>query len=104
MNPENVTDALPQAAKQLADFGVRITSVAGPTDDTTMAACAEAGVPIIRICVSVGEGLLSMGMKRVGGGSLSGLRFVLVPMPWAGDAAVEDATFSQRAILMLAHV
>jgi len=28
------------------------------------------------ICVSVGEGLLSMGMKRVGSGSLSGFRFV----------------------------
>lgn len=29
------------------------------------------------LCVSVGEGLLSMGMKRVGGSDLAGLRFVL---------------------------
>jgi sugar phosphate isomerase/epimerase len=56
VTPDNVTEELPKAAKQLADFGVRITSIAGPTDEKTMAACAEAGVPIIRICVSVGEG------------------------------------------------
>jgi uncharacterized membrane protein len=29
------------------------------------------------ICVSVGEGLLSMGMKRIGSGNLSGLKFIL---------------------------
>lgn len=34
-------------------------------------------VMIAVLCVSVGEGLLSIGMKRVGGAELSGFRFVL---------------------------
>ncbi len=58
--PENVTRGLPEAARVLADFGVKIASVAGPTDELTMAACAEAGVPIIRICVGIGpEGYMA---------------------------------------------
>jgi sugar phosphate isomerase/epimerase len=51
-------------ARQLADFGLKITSVAGPTDEATMAACAEAGIPIIRICVGIGpEGYLASEAK-----------------------------------------
>jgi sugar phosphate isomerase/epimerase len=58
--PENVGRGLPAAAKQLAEYGLRIESVAGPTDEATIAACAEAGVPIIRICVGIGpEGYLA---------------------------------------------
>lgn len=58
--PDTVSKSLPEAAKQLADEGIRITSVAGPTDEETMAACAEAGVPLIRICASIGpEGYLA---------------------------------------------
>jgi sugar phosphate isomerase/epimerase len=52
--PENVRD-LPDAARQLADHGLKIASIAGPTDEATMAACAEAGVPIIRVCLSTGD-------------------------------------------------
>ncbi|NLG49273.1 MAG: sugar phosphate isomerase/epimerase [Chloroflexi bacterium] len=52
VEPENVRD-LPKAAKALAEHGVEIASVAGPTDEATIAACAEAGVPIIRICPSI---------------------------------------------------
>jgi sugar phosphate isomerase/epimerase len=52
--PENVRD-LAKAAKQLAAFGVKIASVAGPADEPTIAACAEAGIPIIRIMVYVGQ-------------------------------------------------
>jgi sugar phosphate isomerase/epimerase len=55
VEPPNVTRGLPEAARVLADYGVKITSVAGPTDEATMAACAEVGVPLIRICVSLGE-------------------------------------------------
>jgi len=51
VEPEQVRRDLPRAAKILSDFGVRISTVAGPTDEATMEACAEAGVPIIRICV-----------------------------------------------------
>jgi len=58
--PESVERELPDAAKILADRGVRIESVAGPTDERTMDACAAAGVPIIRICVQIGpEGYLA---------------------------------------------
>jgi sugar phosphate isomerase/epimerase len=60
VEPERVEKELPQVARQLADFGLKITSVAGPTDEPTMAACAEAGIPIIRICVGIGpEGYLA---------------------------------------------
>ena len=48
VEPANVRD-LPKAAKVLAEYGVTIASVAGPPDEPTMAACAEAGVPVIRI-------------------------------------------------------
>ena len=54
VTPENVED-LPQAARQLGREGVRIMSIAGPTDERTLAACAEAGVPIIRVCLGIGD-------------------------------------------------
>jgi sugar phosphate isomerase/epimerase len=54
VDPENVATELPRAAKLLKDeYGVAIESVAGPTDAATIAACGEAGVPIIRICPSL---------------------------------------------------
>jgi sugar phosphate isomerase/epimerase len=52
VEPENVAQ-LPAAAKQLAQFGVEIASIAGPTDEATIAACAEAGVPTIRIMARI---------------------------------------------------
>lgn len=55
VEPENVTKELPRVAKELAEFGLRITSIAGPTDEATISACAEANVPIIRICVGINE-------------------------------------------------
>lgn len=54
VEPEEV-EKLPQAARQLGDHGLKIYSIAGPTDERTIAACAQAGVPTIRICVSVGK-------------------------------------------------
>ncbi len=54
VEPENVAQDLPEAARVFADHGVSIESVAGPTDEATIAACAEAGVPIIRICPAIG--------------------------------------------------
>ena len=53
VEPEQVAQ-LPKAAAELAKFGVSITSVAGPTDEATIAACAEAGVPTIRIMAGIG--------------------------------------------------
>ena len=54
--PERVAKALPEAAKVFADYGLRIGSVAGPTDAPTIAACARAGVPVIRICCEIPPG------------------------------------------------
>lgn len=56
VEPERVEKGLPEAVRILGDAGLTIDSIAGPTDERTIAACAEAGVPTIRICVSVGEG------------------------------------------------
>jgi sugar phosphate isomerase/epimerase len=55
VEPENVTAGLPEAARILGDAGVRIVSIAGPTDEPAIAACAEAGVPIIRICQGMND-------------------------------------------------
>ncbi|MFQ5811162.1 MAG: sugar phosphate isomerase/epimerase family protein, partial [Armatimonadota bacterium] len=55
VEPENVTKGLPECARQLADFGIKIYSVAGPSDEATIAACAEAGAPIIRVMARVGD-------------------------------------------------
>jgi len=55
VEPQDVARGLPRAARQLAELGVRIHSVAGPADEATIAACAEAGVPIIRVMARVGE-------------------------------------------------
>ena len=59
IEPERVAQ-LPRAARQLAKEGVQIESVAAPTDEATIAACAEAGVPIIRTMVRIGpEGYMA---------------------------------------------
>ena len=61
VEPDDVGKGLPRLARTLADYGVQIASVAGPTDEATIAACAEAGVPSIRICVrmSAEEGYMA---------------------------------------------
>ena len=61
VEPENVARDLPVAARELEACGIQIYSVAGPTDNATIAACAEAGVPTIRICptVTIEEGYLA---------------------------------------------
>ena len=60
VEPENVTNGLPEAARQLADCGVKVHSVAGPTDEATLAACGEAGVQVLRVMAPIGpEGYLA---------------------------------------------
>jgi sugar phosphate isomerase/epimerase len=56
VEPENVEAGLPEAVRVLGDQGVKISSIAGPTDERTIGACAAAGVPVIRICVSIPAG------------------------------------------------
>lgn len=53
VTPEAVTRRLPEAARILADRGVKIGSVAGPIDEPTIAACGESGVPIIRVMAPI---------------------------------------------------
>jgi len=55
VEPETVRELLPRAAEELAKSGVRILSVAGPTDKSAIIACAEAGVPIIRTMAHIGD-------------------------------------------------
>jgi len=56
VEPQDVVKGLSQAARQLAECGIKIASVAGPTDEATIATCAEAGVPIIRVMARIGVG------------------------------------------------
>ncbi len=55
VNPDNQRAELKNAASVFADFGLTIASVAGNVDESTIAACGEAGVPMIRICVDIGK-------------------------------------------------
>jgi len=55
VEPEGVAKGLPAAAKVLADCGVTIHSVAGPADEPTIAACAEAGVEVLRVMAKIGD-------------------------------------------------
>jgi sugar phosphate isomerase/epimerase len=53
VEPEQIVRGLPEAVRLLADCGLTVTSIAGPTTEEAIAACAEAGVPIIRICLDI---------------------------------------------------
>lgn len=55
VEPENVARDLPRVSRELREEGVEIASVASPTDEATIAACAEAGVPLIRTMVPIGD-------------------------------------------------
>ncbi len=56
VEPAKVARGLGEAARVLADCGLTIGSVAGPTDEATIAACAEVGIPLIRICIDIPDG------------------------------------------------
>jgi sugar phosphate isomerase/epimerase len=55
VEPENVERDLPRVARTLREMDVEIFSVAGPTDEATIRACAEAEVPIIRTMARIGQ-------------------------------------------------
>ncbi|MFD0675439.1 MULTISPECIES: sugar phosphate isomerase/epimerase family protein [unclassified Paenibacillus] len=55
VEPETVGKSLPEFAKQLDEQGVKIYSVAASTDESVFAACAEAGVPVIRIMINIDQ-------------------------------------------------
>lgn len=64
VEPENVETGLPVLARQLGDYGLKITSVAGPTTEAGFAGCAAAGVPIIHIVYNLVEGGYMVSEKR----------------------------------------
>ena len=66
VTPDNVDVELFRAVRILGDHGLKIASIAGPTDEKTLAACAEAQIPLIRICVGMrpGEGYMD-GERRL---------------------------------------
>ena len=53
VEPDSIGEGLKNAVKILGDQGVFIGSVAGSTDEPTIAACGENNIPIIRVCVGV---------------------------------------------------
>lgn len=55
VTPENMAGELPRAAAQLAEAGVKIFSLATEPTPAAIAACGDAGIPVIRICVSIEE-------------------------------------------------
>ena len=56
VEPGAIATDLPKAVQTLSAEGIKILSVAGSTDEATIAACADAGVPIIRVCLDVPPG------------------------------------------------
>ena len=60
VEPENAERDLPAASALMAGFGLKIFSVACSTDEGTIAACAAAGVPLLRTMIAIGpEGYLA---------------------------------------------
>lgn len=53
VEPNVIGTGLKEAVKILGDQGVFIGSVAGSTDEATIAACGENDIPILRVCVGV---------------------------------------------------
>lgn len=51
--PESACRELPAAARQLAAAGVGIRSVASAAEESTIMACADAGVPLLRIMAPI---------------------------------------------------
>jgi len=66
VTPDNVDVELVRAVHIMGEHGLKIASIAGPTDEKTLAACADAGIPLIRICVGMraGEGYME-GERRL---------------------------------------
>ena len=50
--PEKVNE-LPAAVRRLKEHGIEVFSIAGPTDEATFAACAESGIPTVRVMAPI---------------------------------------------------
>ena len=51
--PAGAMKELPALSSVMADYGLKIFSVASSTEESVFAACAEAGIPIIRIMLDI---------------------------------------------------
>jgi sugar phosphate isomerase/epimerase len=56
VTPDNVSKGLPELAKVFGDHGLTVASIASTLDEPIFAACAAAGVPLIRIMGRVTRG------------------------------------------------
>ena len=57
VQPETIGKLLPGAVRAMKAAGVRIFSIAGNTDEETIAACGECGVPMIRTMARIPDGV-----------------------------------------------
>jgi sugar phosphate isomerase/epimerase len=55
VEPEHVQWDLPAAVRRLGEVGVTITSVAATPTEPVLAACADQGIPMVRVMVSTGD-------------------------------------------------
>lgn len=55
VEPANAGRDVPRFARALAAAGVGIASVAGPAEEPVLSACAEAGIPLVRVMYGVGK-------------------------------------------------
>lgn len=56
LTPASAPVGLPRFASELAGFGVSASSIAAELSESIVAACAEAGVPLIRVMAQVFDG------------------------------------------------
>lgn len=57
VEPGQAERELPGFAKRLSDYGLRIYSVASSTEESIFSACAQSGIPLIRIMAPVDPGI-----------------------------------------------
>lgn len=57
IDPGKAEKGLPETAEQFAAYGLKIYSVASVPEERVFAGCAEAGVPVIRVCLGVDASL-----------------------------------------------
>lgn len=53
VEPERMPKGLPAAVRTFAESGLTVPSIAGTEDERMIAACGDAGVGIIRVCVRI---------------------------------------------------
>lgn len=53
VEPDRVQQDLPEAVKRFGEAGVKITSIAATPTEAVFAACADQGIPIVRVMVTI---------------------------------------------------